>query len=70
MRAWCRPNGMAGLHHSIAGPPDQALPPPRRWEKEALANQTGTDNAYRPKGAGGPRAAATGDYEAWSPDAA
>jgi NADH:ubiquinone oxidoreductase subunit len=33
---------------------------------------TGTAFAYRPQGAlekGGHRAAATGDYEAWSPDA-
>ena len=33
---------------------------------------TGTALAYRPAGAlekGGKRAAATGDYEAWTPDA-
>jgi len=32
---------------------------------------TGTAHAYRPAGAleqGGKRAAATGDYEAWSPE--
>jgi NADH:ubiquinone oxidoreductase subunit len=35
-------------------------------------NATGTPKAYRPQGAlerGGRRAAATGDYEAWTPDA-
>ena len=36
------------------------------------ATLTGTGAAYRPSGAlekGGKRAAATGDYEAWKPDA-
>ena len=61
------------LHHQIDDAPDTGLPPARRWEKEARANRTGTAEAYRPAGAleaGGKRAAATGDYEAWSPDAA
>lgn len=59
------------LHHTTDLVPE-TLPPPRAWEKEALPNLTGTDAAYRPAGAlerGGNRAAATGDYEAWSPDA-
>ncbi len=61
------------LHHQYDAVPDAALPPPRRWEKEARPNATGTPAAYRPAGAlesGGRRAAATGDYEAWAPDAA
>ena len=61
------------LHHMVDDLPDVSLPPVRRWEKEAQANLTGTNRAYRPAGAleaGGKRAAATGDYEAWSPDAA
>jgi NADH:ubiquinone oxidoreductase subunit len=48
------------------------MAPPRRWEKEAKPNLTGTRAAYRPAGAleaGGKRAPATGDYEAWTPDA-
>ena len=60
------------LHNTVDALPDQALPPPRAWEKPALPNLTGTAAAYRPAGAlekGGRRAAATGDYEAWSPDA-
>jgi len=60
------------LHHQYDALPDASLPPPRRWEKEARANLTGTRDAYRPAGsmeAGGKRAPATGDYEAWSPDA-
>ena len=59
------------LHNQVDDLPDKSLPPPRRWEKEALANQTGTGLADRPAGAleqGGKRAAATGDYEAWSPE--
>ncbi|MET0270723.1 MAG: NADH:ubiquinone oxidoreductase subunit NDUFA12 [Sphingomonas sp.] len=60
------------LHHTVEALPDQSLPPARAWEKPALPNQTGLPTAYRPAGAlekGGRRAAATGDYEAWSPDA-
>ena len=59
------------LHHTNDLVPE-TLPPPRAWEKEALPNQTGTAAAYLPVGAlerGGNRAAATGDYEAWSPGA-
>ncbi|GGE80657.1 NADH:ubiquinone oxidoreductase subunit NDUFA12 [Sphingomonas prati] len=61
------------LHNTIDAVPDQGLPPARVWEKEPLPNLTGTRDAYRPAGsldAGGRRAAATGDYEAWSPDQA
>jgi NADH:ubiquinone oxidoreductase subunit len=57
------------LHYSTDLTPDQ-LPPPRSWQKTPQPNLTGTDAAYRPAGAlekGGVRAAATGDYEAWSP---
>jgi NADH:ubiquinone oxidoreductase subunit len=67
------PDWHAWLHHYADGPPDQSLPPSRRWESPPQANLTGTREAYRPAGAleaGGVRAAATGDYEAWSPDAA
>ena len=48
------------------------LPPARIWEVDYTPNATGTVNAYRPQGAlerGGKRAAATGDYEAWVPEA-
>jgi NADH:ubiquinone oxidoreductase subunit len=47
------------------------LPAPKPWVREPLPNLTGTGEAYRPQGAlerGGVRAAATGDYEAWSPN--
>ena len=60
------------LHGTLDEVPDQSLPPARIWEREATPNLTGTGSAYRPAGAleaGGKRAPATGDYEAWTPDA-
>ncbi len=66
------PDWFSWLHHQIADVPDQSLPAPRQWQKPAVPNMTGTAFAYRPSGAlekGGNRASATGDYEAWSPDA-
>lgn len=60
------------LHGSLEGVPESHLPPARIWETDYSPNATGTATAYRPQGAldgGGKRAAATGDYEAWSPDA-
>lgn len=65
------PPWFAWLHHQLDSVPDQSLPLPRAWEKPAVANMTGTALAYRPPGAlekGGKRAAATGDYEAWTPE--
>ena len=61
------------LHFTMEASPTaaDALPPARAWEKPAVPNLTGTVAAYRPQGAleqGGRRAAATGDYEAWSPN--
>jgi NADH:ubiquinone oxidoreductase subunit len=59
------------LHGTHEETPDKALPAPRAWQAPAKPNITGTRDAYRPAGAleaGGKRAAATGDYEAWSPN--
>lgn len=59
------------LHHTNDLIPE-TLPPAKAWEEPSLPNLTGTIEAYRPQGAierGGNRAAATGDYEAWSPGA-
>lgn len=61
------------LHGTFDGEPDSYLPPVRGWELDRPGNPTGSTEAYRPKGAlesGVRRARATGDYEAWSPDAA
>lgn len=66
------PDWFSWLHHQIDDVPDRALPPVRAWQKPAEPNLTGTTHAYRPAGAleaGGHRARATGDYEAWTPDA-
>lgn len=60
------------LHHSYDALPESHLPPAKIWEADYTPNATGTAGAYRPQGAlerGGRRAAATGDYEAWTPDA-
>jgi NADH:ubiquinone oxidoreductase subunit len=65
------PEWYAWLTRQIDELPDQALPPPPKFLKAATPNLTGTDMAYRPSGAlerGGRRAAATGDYQAWTPD--
>jgi NADH:ubiquinone oxidoreductase subunit len=65
------PGWFAWMHHQVDDAPAAALPPPRAWQKPPVPNLTGTALAYRPAGAlekGGHRAAATGDYEAWSPE--
>ncbi|APG63303.1 NADH:ubiquinone oxidoreductase subunit NDUFA12 [Sphingorhabdus lutea] len=59
------------LHGSIDDLPDHILPVKRDWQKLPTGNLTGSTQGYRPKGAlehHGKRAAATGDYEAWSPE--
>lgn len=66
------PEWTGWLHGQLDDVPDKALPPARPWIKPPTPNATGTREAYRPAGAleaGGKRAPATGDYEAWSPDA-
>ena len=60
------------IHGSFDGVPESHLPPARIWEVDYTPNATGSASAYRPQGAlerGGVRARATGDYEAWTPDA-
>ncbi len=58
----------AWLHHITDAPIAQSARKP--WQLPHLANQTGTANAHRPAGhdyRGGHRAAASADYEAWTP---
>ncbi|MEA3003215.1 MAG: hypothetical protein QOH81_2003 [Sphingomonadales bacterium] len=65
------PDWHAWIHHQIDGPPDESLPPPPKFLREPTPNLTGTAQAYRPSGAlerGAQRPAASGDYEAWTPD--
>lgn len=67
------PEWHAWLHHQIGGLPDDVLPPAPRFLREPTANLTGTPAAYLPSGAlerGAQRQAASGDYEAWTPDQA
>jgi NADH:ubiquinone oxidoreductase subunit len=67
------PEWYAWLHRQIDGVPDESLPPPPKFLKPPTPNLTGTPLAYRPSGAierGRQRPAASGDYQAWSPDKA
>jgi len=60
------------LHGSYDELPESHLAPPKIWEADYTPNATGTNTRYLPAGAlerGGKRARATGDYEAWTPDA-
>lgn len=60
------------LHYTFDEPPTTAPLPRKSWEKDHQPNLTGTINAYHPKGSlseTGERAKASGDYEAWRPDA-
>lgn len=67
------PAGWVGwLHKRIEHPPSEKELAAPRFEREPIPNLTGTAQAYAPQGSllrGGRRAPATGDYEAWSPDA-
>ncbi len=61
----------AWLHYTIDAFPDPQSRRKFAWERDHRPNQTGTALAYRPPGhtlAAGKRAAATGDYEAWTPE--
>ena len=63
------PEWHAWLHHTVAEPLTEKTVHP--WQREHQSNQTGTPDAYRPKGhdlSGGRRPPATGDYEAWTPE--
>lgn len=65
------PEWHAWLHYTTDAP--IAVPRQMPWVKPHMPNMTGTALSYRPQGhdyQGGHRAAATGDYEAWTPDQA
>ena len=65
------PEWYSWMHRQIDGHPDEALPPAPKFLKPATGNLTGTPGAYRPSGSldkGGQRQAASGDYEAWTPN--
>ena len=57
------------IHHTADAPLPETVR--KVWQKPFEANLSGTAGSYRPPGhdyAGGKRARAPGDYEAWSPD--
>lgn len=65
------PQWQGWLRGQIGDVPDKSLPPRRFFEKPAVPNLSGTGETYRPAGSlsrGGKRPAATGDYQAWTPD--
>src|SRR4051812_15394791 len=65
------PEWYAWLTRQIDDVPDRALPPPPKFLKPPVPNLTATSAAYRPSGAlerGGRRAAASSDYQPWTPD--
>lgn len=65
------PDWHGWLHYTFEEPPTVEPLMRRSWEKDHQPNLTGTVNAWRPKGSiarGGERAAATGDYQAWTPE--
>ena len=65
------PGWTSWLRGQIDDVPDKALPKRRSFEKAAVPNLSGTGETYRPAGSlsrGGQRPAATGDYQAWTPE--
>ena len=66
------PPGWHGwMHHTTDMPPTELDYKPREWQLPHKPNLTGTAGAYRPSGsilAAAQRPAATGDYQAWSPE--
>jgi len=65
------PDWHAWLHHTVVEPLTHVATEWPHWQKQHSPNLTGTAMAYRPAGhayKGGRRAAATGDYQAWSPE--
>ena len=64
------PEWHAWLHHTVKEPLTEQAAQAKEWQKIHLPNMTGTKTAYRPSGhdaVGGHRAAADGDYQAWTP---
>ena len=65
------PEWHAWLHYTTSEVPPPGGVKRYPWMKDHLPNLTGTALAYRPQGytlSGTPRAAATGDYQPWTPE--
>lgn len=66
------PGWWGWMHHKSDKPPTEEAYAAREWQKPHRPNMTGTALAYRPKGStlsAAKRPRATGDYEAWTPNA-
>lgn len=65
------PAGWHGwMHHRTDVSPADMTYAPKEWQKQHLANRTGTPEAYRPPGSQlnpETRPTVTGDYDAWTP---
>lgn len=64
------PEWHAWLHHTTSEPLTEKAAQAHPWQKDHVANPTGTPRAYRPSGhdyRGGHRARASADYQAWTP---
>ena len=65
------PEWHAWLHHTVEVPLTEAAAQVLPWQTEHQPNLPGAAGASRPRGhpyRGSKRAAATGDYEAWTPE--
>ena len=65
------PDWHGWLRYTFDEPPSEGGMARRSWERPHLPNLTGTPMAWRPKGSlasEGRRPAATGDYQAWTPE--
>ncbi len=56
------------LHHTFDNRPGDNPLPSKGWEKPSQPNQTGTQNAYHPKGSMLGQGVVASDYEAWRPE--
>lgn len=59
------------LHYTVDTPPTEETYTAKPWQKPHVMNQTGSANAWRPKGSiigHGARAKVTGDYKVWKPE--
>jgi NADH:ubiquinone oxidoreductase subunit len=64
------PSWHGWLHHTVDTPPTQETYAVPAWQKQHIANPTGTPAALRPSGSTlslGKRPRATGDYRPWTP---
>ena len=65
------PDWHGWLHYTYADPPKDGHLPRKPWERDHIANMTGSEDAYHPPGSivmPTARARADGDYEAWRPE--